>query len=133
MKSTLQKSDNIGALASTLCMVHCLATPFIFIAQTCSASCCSTAPSWWQWIDYLFLVVSFFAVYRSVKTTSKNWMRIALWISWVGLFIAILDERTLLINLPKFFKYISASSLVIFHLYNRRYCQCKTDKCCTNS
>lgn len=132
MKLTLQKSDNIGALASTLCMIHCFATPFIFIAQTCSASCCATAPAWWQWIDYFFLVISFFAVYNSTQTSSKKWVKIALWISWTGLFIAILNERTSLIHLPHLFKYIMASSLVILHLYNRKYCQCKEDNCCAN-
>ena len=47
------KSDTIGALASGLCMVHCLATPFFFIASACSASCCSNTPLWWQWMDYM--------------------------------------------------------------------------------
>ena len=29
-------SDLIGASASTLCTIHCLATPFIFFASTCT-------------------------------------------------------------------------------------------------
>lgn len=132
MKITLQQSDNIGAMASTLCMIHCFITPFIFIAQSCSAACCASAPDWWKWIDYLFLVVSFFAVYRSTQTTSKSWMKVALWISWLGLFIVILNERISLINLPKAVTYVVASLLVFLHLYNRMYCQCKTDKCCAN-
>lgn len=133
MKLTLQKPDNIGAMASTLCMIHCLATPFIFIAQSCSATCCASAPSWWLWIDYFFLAISFFAVFRSAKTTSKKWMKSALWISWIALAIVILNERMVFIHLPKTVTYIVASALVILHLYNRKYCQCKTDTCCTNS
>lgn len=133
MKITLQKPDNVGALASTLCMIHCLATPFIFIAQSCSATCCATAPDWWKWIDYFFLTISFFAVYQSTQTTSKNWMKIALWISWIALSLVILNERFVFIHLPKLVTYIVASSLVILHLYNRKYCQCKNDKCCTYS
>lgn len=132
MRLTLQKSDSIGVLASTLCMIHCFATPFIFIAQTCSASCCQTAPNWWRWVDYFFLVISFFAVYRSTQTTSKKWIKIFFWINWGCLFIVILNERIEFIHLPKKVTYIVASTLVIIHLYNKRYCQCKTDKCCTN-
>ena len=45
-------SDIIGASASTLCTIHCLATPFIFFASTCTQSCCASAPSWWVWIDF---------------------------------------------------------------------------------
>lgn len=131
MKLTLQQPDNIGALASTLCMIHCFATPFLFIAHSCSATCCATAPSWWRWIDYLFLIVSFFAVYRSAQTTSSNWMKNALWINWVVLLLVVMNERFLFVHLPKSVTYVVASAMVILHLYNRRYCQCKTDNCCT--
>ena len=68
-------SDLIGASASTLCTIHCLATPFLFLASTCSKSCCSGAPSWWLWLDYGFLIISFFAVYSSTKSTAKLWSR----------------------------------------------------------
>lgn len=133
MKLTLNKSDKVGALASTLCMIHCIATPFLFIAQTCSSACCSATPDWWIWIDYFFLAISFFAVYKSTQTTTKNFIKPALWISWIALFIAIANERLQLINLPHSFKYISGISLVVIHLYNLKYCQCKTDQCCTNN
>ena len=79
-------SDLIGALASTLCTIHCLATPFIFLASTCARDCCNGAPTWWLWIDYGFLIISFFAVYQSTKTTSKYWIKPALWICW-GLYL----------------------------------------------
>ena len=49
------KSDALGAIASGLCILHCLATPFFFIASACSLSCCNNAPLWWQWMDYVFL------------------------------------------------------------------------------
>ena len=37
-------SDLIGATASTLCTIHCMATPFLFFASTCTKSCCASAP-----------------------------------------------------------------------------------------
>ena len=50
--------DNIGIIASSLCMIHCIGTPFLFIAKACSVSCCSDVPIWWQLIDYFFLIKS---------------------------------------------------------------------------
>ena len=58
--SELLKSDAIGAIASGLCILHCLATPIFFIASACSLSCCNNTPLWWQWMDYVFLGISFF-------------------------------------------------------------------------
>ena len=51
--------DKIGVISSTLCMIHCIITPFIFLAKACSISCCSDGPVLWQIIDYLFLGISF--------------------------------------------------------------------------
>jgi len=76
-------ADLIGAGASTLCTIHCLATPFLFLASTCTKSCCSAAPSWWLWIDYAFLLISFFAIYKSTRITSKFWIKPTLWMSWI--------------------------------------------------
>jgi len=132
MKLILYKSDNIGILASTLCMVHCFATPFLFIAQTCSLTCCEIAPVWWQKIDYAFLAISFFAVYHSTQTTSNNLIKPALWISWLALSTIVLNETLKLIDLLEVFKYVVAFVLIGLHLYNKKYCQCKNDKCCTN-
>ena len=128
-----QKSDLIGAIASFTCMIHCIATPFLFIASACSKSCCSAAPTWWVWLDFIFIFISFFAVYRSTKTTSKSWMKPTLWIAWGALFIAILIEQSGWVYFSEFFKYTAALSLIGFHLYNLKYCQCKSDKCCLNN
>ncbi|NRA93638.1 MAG: MerC domain-containing protein [Psychroserpens sp.] len=129
---TKLQSDNVGALASTLCLIHCIATPFLFLAQTCSAACCSESPMWWSGIDFIFIGVSFFAVYWSAKTTSKGWIKKALWISWVALFVVILNEYIHLISLPEFVIYIPAIALVLLHLYNKKYCQCQDTSCCTS-
>ena len=44
MNSSMQKPDSIGVLSSALCMIHCIATPFFFVATACTATCCSAAP-----------------------------------------------------------------------------------------
>lgn len=134
LSSTLSnRSDSIGAFASGLCLIHCIATPFIFIAQACTATCCADAPTWWVAIDYLFLGIAFFAIWWSARTTTKNWIKYALWVTWVVLFLVIVNERINFIHLPHAAIYLPALGLITLHLYNRKYCQCQDDGCCANT
>ena len=127
----LPQSDVIGALASGLCVVHCMATPLLFVVQTCSVSGCAGAgPAWWSAIDYLFIGITFFAVYYSVKHTSAYWMKYALYLSWAVLTVLIINEKTAIFPLAEMWKYAAAFTLVGLHLYNRRYCKCSDDSCC---
>ena len=128
--NTSLKSDYLGSIASGLCLVHCLLTPIIFVAKTCSKSCCHSAPSWWSAIDYVFLVISLFAVIETVKNTSKEWMKYAISFSWVFLCFAILNEKFEWLSALDFLVYIPAFLLIALHLYNLKYCKCKEDSCC---
>lgn len=125
-----EKSDLIGAFASGLCMVHCAVTPFIFIAQTCSMACCDAAPAWWRWIDYFFLLISFFAIIQSTKFTVSKWIKPALWLAWGGLVFTVFNETNYWLNMGKNFKYVPALFLVGLHLYNLKFCRCKEEFCC---
>ena len=127
-----EKPDVLGTLASSLCLIHCIATPFIFIAKSCSASCCSATPLWWRFIDYLFLVISFAAIYWTTKSTTLSWIKPILWFSWFMLFVIIINEKIGLLSLPDTIIYVPAISLVMLHLYNKKYCNCENDKCCVN-
>ena len=127
-----QKSDSLGALASALCLVHCLATPLIFVAQSCSLTCCSASPTWWQFIDYFFVVISFLAIFRSVKTTTSTWIKPALWISWSLLVLCIVNEKMNWFYLNDNLVYVPALLLVGLHLYNKKYCQCDGATCCSH-
>ena len=120
----------MGAISSGLCMIHCLATPFFFFAATCSSTCCSTTPLWWQWLDYAFLFISFFAVNRSTKNSNSDIVKYGLWLSWIFLFISILNVKFAFITIAENIKFIPAFSLIGFHLYNIRYCQCTQEECC---
>lgn len=126
-----QKSDLFGVLASSLCMVHCLATPLFFVVQACTVSCCETGPLWWRMMDYVFLVVSIAAIYYSAKMTSLDWMPQAMYGSWALLVFLIFNEALQLLIIPHVFIYIPAFSLVFLHLYNRKYCRCEEETCCT--
>lgn len=130
VNTTIVKSDSVGAIASGLCLIHCLATPLIFVAQACSASCCSSAPAWWRGIDYVFLAIAFFAIRKSTKSSSKAWIKYALWISWTALSLTLLIQLFPTIRMDHIYKHVAALSLVCFHLYSLRYCQCQGEKCC---
>ena len=131
--SILYKPDTIGSLASTLCLVHCLATPFIFITQACTMSCCADAPIWWQSIDYIFIVISFFAILGATKTSTNKIISRLLWITWFIFFALILNKSLGLVYLDKNFGHIAGITLACLHIYNLRYCQCKSDNCCANN
>ncbi len=127
---SIEKSDSIGVISSGLCMIHCLATPFFFVAAACSKSCCAAAPSWWLWIDYTFLFISFIAVLYSTKSTKYNFVKAGLWLSWLGLFFCIINISYTFIDMSDNIKFIPAFSLIGFHLYNTRFCKCTEKECC---
>ncbi len=133
MKIALYKADTVGAIASTLCVIHCLATPFIFVVQSCTAACCANAPGWWASFDYIFLLISFVSIYRSTQTTTKKIMKPILWSNFFLLFALILNEKIKLIFISETATYVTALTLAIMHLYNLKYCQCKSDKCCAQN
>ncbi|SIS47001.1 MerC mercury resistance protein [Zobellia uliginosa] len=133
MKLILRKPDIYGAIVSNLCVIHCVATPFIFVAHTSSLNEHISTPIWWSYLDYVFLTISFFAVSRSTKNTGKSYMKPLLWINWSALLFLILNEKYQLLSLPETVTYITAFSLASLHIYNLKYCQCKNNKCCTQN
>jgi multidrug transporter EmrE-like cation transporter len=129
---TTVKTDKVGIIASALCMIHCIATPFLFLAKSSSVSCCEDSPNWWSSLDFLFLLISFFAIYQVSKNSTKNLVKYAMWTSWAFLLTILLNEKIHLFSLYEYTIYFPALTLVILHFYNLKYCQCKTDTCCTN-
>ena len=123
------KSDVIGAAASGLCLIHCLATPFLFVAQAGLLTNGKSHPQWWGILDLVFLLISLIAIWWSAKATSKKWMRMALWVSWSVLAVVVANEKLSLFPIAEQAVYVPAVSLIFFHLYNRRYCQCNNETC----
>ena len=133
MNRILVPYDSIGIIASGLCTIHCIATPFLFIAKACSATCCSDAPILWTLIDYLFLIISFLAIFFITKNLTIKWLKSSFWISWAILLLTILNHSIHIIELPHNFIYIPAFAIIILHFYNIQYCKCQNQKCCTNN
>lgn len=123
------KSDFLGMLASGLCLLHCLVTPFLFIAKTCSSTCCAETPIWWKTIDVLFLGISFFAVLSSTNKSNKTSIKVAMWVMWSLLCFIILNEYLEFVQLFEQAIYIPTALLIALHLYSLKFCQCKKQGC----
>lgn len=120
-------TDGIGVISGSLCLIHCVATPFIFIAKACSVSCCSDAPLWWQSFDYLFLIISFIAIYFVSKNATNQLLKVAFWLSWAVLLVVILNQSFELFYLPKNLIYVSSFLIITLHLYNIKHNNCDKD------
>ena len=132
MNISLRKPDTIGAIVSTLCVVHCLLTPLLFVAQSYTATHSHEAPFWWKNLDYLFILISVIAVYESTKKSTNKLIKAGLWMSWIMLFLLILNEKLIWIELDEIITYSVALTLSMLHIYNLNYCQCETENCCNN-
>ena len=82
MRIILKNSDIFGAASSTLCLIHCIVTPLLFFV-----------PFWWTGLNFIFIIVSFFAVYGSVKNTSRKIMKPLLWLGFIFLPTLIINEE----------------------------------------
>ncbi|MEO1022186.1 MAG: MerC domain-containing protein [Bacteroidota bacterium] len=123
-----KSSDAIGAFASFLCMLHCFATPFLFIAVAGTAGG-EEAPLWWLSVNYLFLFISFFAVLHSAQTTSRPVMRPLFWLNWIILTFVVVNEQFGWMELAEAVTYAAAFALVGLHLFNRAYGTSNTEDC----
>ena len=133
MKLSLYKPDILGAVTSSLCIIHCLTTPLIFIVQANAVDHHHSSPFWWKNIDYILLAISLFAVYKSTRMTTSKFIKPSLWISWSLLFLLILNEKLEFLLIAETVTYLIAFTLAALHIYNFKYCQCEEDKCCSQN
>ena len=126
MKITTIHTDYYGAFISILCIVHCFATPFLFISQ----SYVMTVPGWWQALNFIFLALSFLAVYKTTQHSSIQNIKYLLFISWSALAFLLISEELRLFHIPEIIIYFNGFTLAGLHIYNKKYCQCAEDECC---
>ena len=131
MKIALKNPDHLGIISSAACLIHCIATPLIFIypKQILKFSY-NDKIIWWQSVSLFIITISFFAVYRSVKNSSNNLIKVLMWLNCSILFGLIINELIEIIELPELLTYLSAISLAILHIINLKYCKCSNDSCC---
>ena len=130
MRITTKNSDYLGAVAGVLCIIHCIVTPLLFVINAELAT--NQTLLVLQAIGYIFLIISFFAVYRSALNTTNNVVKILFFLFWSFLLFLILNESFGAFRISETFTFISAFSLSALHIYNLKYCQCKDENCCVN-
>ena len=133
MNLTLKNSDIVGTFSSLLCVAHCLLTPLLFLSQAQVISSIEAVPLWWKVINFLFLIISFFAVNRSVQKSSNTLIKYLLFISWSFLTLLIINEELSLFESAEIYTYAAAISLAGLHIYNLKYCQCDDEECCVQN
>ena len=128
MKISSIHPDNYGVTLSLLCILHCFVTPFLFIAQ----SHFLVVSGWWQSLNFLFLLLSFIAVYKTTQNSSSLLIKISLFLAWGFLSFLIISEEYAIVHLPEFITYITGFTLAGLHIYNKKYCQCNDGDCCVD-
>ncbi|MEM7574832.1 MAG: MerC domain-containing protein [Bacteroidota bacterium] len=123
-------SNQMGSIVSGLCLIHCLATPFLFAAHLGIEEHHHASPVWWKSLDIIFLILAFWAVYWSARNSSKSWVKYAMYASWFFLSLVLLNERLELFHWREELIYLPTVSLIGLHIYNLRYCQCEDEECC---
>ena len=132
MKLIIINSDRIGVVSSGLCILHCFATPFLFLSQSSLIFISVDFTLTWFILNYVFLFISFIAIYHSVKNSTNRFIRIFLYLFWVVLSGLIINESLEIFSIPEAATYFSASSLICLHIYNLRYCRCDDEDCCAS-
>ncbi len=133
MNFIINSSDKYGVTASVLCMLHCTATPLLFMTQAHTSAVVHDVPFLWLSINYIFLLISSLAVYYSIQKSTKAFVKVLLFVFWFALCFLIINEGFEGFHIPEFYTYLSASSLALLHLYNLKYCTCKDEECCTHN
>ena len=89
-------------------------------------------PFFWQSINYLLLIISFAAIFRSVQNSTNLYIKIFLITAWFFLSFFIINEGLEAYHIPELFTYSAAITLSALHIYNLKYCTCKDDECCVH-
>ncbi len=126
MKTLSVYPDNFGATFSLLCVIHCFATPLLFITQ----SHLIIVPLWWQGLNYLFLALSLVAISYSAQNSSSQLIKVLLFVSWSFLAFLLISEEFELLHLPEPITYFTGFTLAFLHMYNKKYCKCDGQECC---
>ncbi len=128
----LAYSDWLGVAASGLCAVHCALTPLFFAAKPALAGVVGEhahahGHGFWGLLDYIFLVLSFLAVWYSARHTIQPALKWVLWAAWWGFAIGLLLEPYELAS-GKWLMYAGSFTLVIAHIKNYQHCRnCKVE------
>ena len=120
---TSNRYDGLGITSATICLVHCIGTPFLI-----GAGWLGFENETWT---YFFILIGFIAIYHTTKqspTGMHTWM---LWISFWGFLFSMLfkEEFEWLHDMANLFSVF----IIVGHLLNIRRCRKCADSDGTNS
>jgi hypothetical protein len=109
----INKADLIGILSSSICMVHCLATPLLIAFGAGFI----TNP----FFKYLFLIISFVSIFKATENITSKKISLLLWISfWGFLFSTLFQEEYEWLH---YSGYLFAILIIIGHILNIKHCR----------
>jgi len=116
IKNFIHNSDKIGVLSSALCLIHCIVTPFLIGTILFSDSQVHS----YHLFDYIFLIISFIAVWFSTHKHANPYIKIALWSFFTIFAITLIIKHWF--PYAQYILYTSSFGLIAAHIYNWRYC-----------
>jgi hypothetical protein len=111
--SKISKADLIGILSSSLCLVHCIAMPFLiafgagFISNPI--------------FKYLFLIISFLSIFKATESINNTKISLLLWVSFWGFLFSNLFEEEY--HWLEYTGYFFGILIIIGHLLNMKHCR----------
>lgn len=124
MKLKMKKSphnsfyDYLGITGSTLCLIHCIATPIILMTGIFRNEHLKVS---FLSLDYVFILLNVFAVYHATRHHADTRFKWAFWS------LLILFSGSLLLEdfseVFKYLGYLSSFGLVVTHVLNIRICR----------
>lgn len=111
-------ADRLGIASAIACTIHCLVIPALFIirysfAATINGHLPAGFPAWWPLLDYLFLAISFYAVYHASTHAADKGVKWLLWSFWLCLALAVFFEEHV-----RWLAYVASAGLVGTHITN---------------
>ena len=109
----INKADLIGILSSSICLVHCVATPLLIAFGAGFI----TNP----FFKYLFLIISFGSIFKATENITSKKISLLLWISfWGFLFSTLFQEEYEWLH---YSGYLFAILIIIGHILNIKHCR----------
>ena len=109
----INKADLIGILSSSICLVHCVATPLLIAFGAGFI----TNPLF----KYLFLIISFVSIFKATENITSKKISLLLWISfWGFLFSTLFQEEYEWLH---YSGYLFAILIIIGHILNIKHCR----------
>lgn len=106
-------ADIIGILSSSICLIHCVATPLLIAFGAGFI----TNP----FFKYLFLIISFVSIFKATENITSKKISLLLWISfWGFLFSTLFQEEYEWLHYSGYF---FAILIIVGHILNIKHCK----------